>query len=147
MAKSKYQIYVKPKLERLTEWYLSGDNDEQVAEKLSISITSFYDYQHRYPEFSETVKKAKEHRVEKVEDTIYRRAFGYEYTEVKTNAYADSDEKRKTFEVRTTKHIPGDVTALIFILKNKTKDQYSDRQEFDVKGFEGIKLIQAEKDL
>ncbi len=158
MAKSKYQSHVKPKLEELTAQYLAGNNDEGVASYLGIGISTFYDYQLKHIEFSEAIKKAKDHRTEKVVDTIYKRAMGYDYEEVRTD-YLEEDKQGQRGKIklsnqggkkrvtRIKKHIPGDTTAAIFILKNQRPEQWKDRSELGLSGSIPQKLIEEEKDL
>ena len=57
MAKSKYFTHVEPKLELIEGWAMDGLTDEQIANKLGIHISTFYDYKNKYSEFSESLKK------------------------------------------------------------------------------------------
>ncbi len=83
MAKSKYDPDTFP---TLAEGYARrGLNDEQIAERLGISIATFYVYQNRYPEFPEGLKKGKKPVDMEVENAFLKRAKGYEHEEKRDN--------------------------------------------------------------
>lgn len=66
-----------------------------------------------------SLKKGKEVADFEVENALYKRALGYDYEEVKTHIEEVDGKKKKKVE-KTHKHIPADVTAQIFWLKNRT---------------------------
>lgn len=102
-----------------------GLNDEQIAKKLGISKVTFYDYQKKYPNFFNSIKKGKAPVDTEVENALFKRAMGYEVEEVKEEI-SDIGGKKTT---RTIKHIAGDTTAQIFWLKNRKPDQWNDQKD------------------
>ena len=99
MAKSKYFTHVEPKLELIEGWAMDGLTDEQIANKLGIHISTFYDYKNKYSEFSESLKKGKDIIDYQVEKALLNKA------------------------------LKGDTTAIIFWLKNRRPDKWRDRKE------------------
>ena len=99
MAKSKYFTHVEPKLELIEGWAMDGLTDEQIANKLGIGTSSFYDYKNKYSEFSEALKKGKDIIDYQVEKALLNKA------------------------------LKGDTTAIIFWLKNRRPDKWRDRKE------------------
>ena len=99
LAKSKYFTHVEPKLELIEGWAMDGLTDEQIANKLGIGTSSFYDYKNKYSEFSEALKKGKDIIDYQVEKALLSKA------------------------------LKGDTTAIIFWLKNRRPDKWRDRKE------------------
>ena len=65
----------------------------------------------------------------KVERALYGRAVGVEYKEKKIVIEMDKDGNQKPARIETAeRYLPPDVTACIFWLKNRRRDQWADRQ-------------------
>lgn len=111
-----------------------GFNDKQICEKLGISTTVFYEYQKKYPEFAEALKRGKAPVDTEVENALLKRAMGFDFTETHTEAIVSNDGKVSGQKVKKVKkHYPPDVTACIFWLKNRKRKQYRENGD---KGFE-----------
>lgn len=120
--KSKYPTHVEPYLDVIAGWCRDGADDKQIAEKLGISVDSFYEYKKRYSEFSEALRENKDFADTRVMNAMYQRAIGLEYEEVRTeyiegNNQARDGQKAKSATgcrkkvVKTTKKVLGDVRA------------------------------------
>ena len=131
----------------LEAWARNGLTDEQIAEKMGIRSSTFYDWKNKYSEISEALKRGKEVVDTLVENALLKRALGYEYKEV-------TREVGVITKV-VTKHMPPDTTAQIFWLKNRRPDLWRDRKNIDMNAkvnnpFNGIstedikKLINSE---
>ena len=99
MARSKYDTHVKDKLILVQGWARDGLTHEQIAKNLGVGKDAFYTYIKKYPEFSEALKKGREVVDYEVENALYKAA------------------------------INGNVTAMIFYLKNRRPNQWRDRKE------------------
>ena len=156
--KSKYTEFVKSRFEEILEWYRDGANDKCVMERLGIKSSAFYSYQQKYKEFSELIKKGHDRRTDAVIDSMYRNAIGYDVEEVRTE-YVEGDHSgakgkigftsqtgRKRV-IKTTRHIPGNVTLQIFIATNERPQQFRDVRKIEVEGSVPVKLIEEEKEL
>jgi transposase-like protein len=105
-----------------------GLTDANIAYKLGIALSTFYDYQKKHPEFSEALREGKVVTDGEIEESLRMRAKGFEFTEVKT-------EKRngKVVSVtETTKFFPPDVPAIKMWLGNRNPDEWRDTQKFDL---------------
>lgn len=99
IAKSKYDTHVKDKLILVEGWARDGLTDEQIAHNLGIGYSTFKDYKSRYIDLSTALKKGKEVVDYEVENALYKAA------------------------------INGNVTAMIFWLKNRKPQGWKDRKE------------------
>lgn len=120
MAKGKYQKWLEPEgLSLLEGWARDGLTDEQIARNMNINPATLYDWKNKYPKISETLKKGKEIIDQQVENALLKRALGYEWTEEKVEE-SDKDGRKVT---RITRHVPAEVTAQIYWLKNRRPDK------------------------
>lgn len=62
-------------------WARDGLTDEQIAENIGIANSTLYDWKNKFSEFSEALKKGKDVADRQVENALFKRALGYEYTE------------------------------------------------------------------
>ena len=98
MARGKYQKWQEPdNLVLLQGWARDGCTDEELAKKMNISPSTLYEWVKKYPEISEAIKKGKEVVDYEVENALLKKALG------------------------------GDVTAMIFWLKNRKPHQWRDK--------------------
>lgn len=138
-------------LTKLEGWARNGLTDEQIAHNIGISTSTLYEWKNRFPELKEALKKGKEVVDLQVENALLKRALGYDYEETKIIVEADGKKRVE----RVKKHIPPDITAQIFWLKNRTT-KWSNRDKVEVEKIlaetefirERTKLIKGvEKDL
>lgn len=134
MATGKYARWLTPEgLLQLEAWARDGLVDEQIAHNMGIATGTLYEWKNKYPEISEALKKGKEIVDIIVENALLKRALGYQYTEV-TEEDGDLGHKVK----KVTKHMPPDVTAQIFWLKNRRPDKWRDGNGQKVDSSRGI---------
>lgn len=111
---------------------------------MGISPSTFYAWQHDFPELSEAVKKGKAPVDTKVENALLKRALGYEYVEtvtdfelIDTGTVDENGEPvmvRKIKNVRSTsKEVAPDVGAAAFWLKNRRPDRWKEKREEQIK--------------
>lgn len=124
MAKSKADEWLEQdKLTLLEGWARDGLTDEQIAHNMGIRRETLYDYKNKYPNISNALKKGKEVVDIEVENALLKRALGYKYDEV---TYENGVETK-----RVTKEVQPDTTAQIFWLKNRRKQQWRDKVEYE----------------
>lgn len=128
-AKGKYAEWLTPDgLLLLSGWARDGLTDEQIAHNMGITTSTFYEWKKKFSEMAEALKKTKEVVDIEVENALLKRALGY-FVEEKKIIESEKDGKR----IETTrKHIPADVTAQIYWLKNRKKNVWRDKQEQEV---------------
>lgn len=126
MAKGKYQRWLEPEgLALLEDWARNGLTDEQIAQNMGCAAGTLYEWKKSYPEISEALKKGKEVVDAQVENALLKRALGYEYTEERIEV--SEKDGRKVIQI--VKHIPPDITAQIFWLKNRRPGTWRDKPE------------------
>ena len=105
-------------------WARDGLSNEQIAHNIGINKDTLYEWQKRFSDFSDALKKGKEVVDREVENALLKRALGYEYDEVTQEPVTDKDTGITEMRVtkRVTKQIVPDVTAQIFWLKNRKPD-------------------------
>lgn len=127
---TRYDTHVVPYLDRIPSWRKQGLTEEQIAQKLRIAYSTLNVYKERYSELSEALKKGKEELIEELEDSLYKKAMGYEYEETETwLEEVDGVQKKRVKRIKKVAH--PDTGALAFALKNLAPDKWRDRQDID----------------
>lgn len=132
MAKYKKEI-----VERICSYIRDGDSQRDAAKKAGISEDTFYDWMKLKSEFSESVKKAHEDFrqtiVGKLEATLYRKAQGYEVTEIDTE-YINGKDGKPTIksQKKKVKHIQPDTGAIIFALTNLAPEKWHNKHNQEI---------------
>ena len=115
-----------------------GLTDAQIAQKIGISLSTYYEWQNKFPEFSEAIKKGKAPVDVQVENALLKRALGYDYEEVITEVEEipagkgpDGQQiiRQKKHIRKVTRHVPPEVAAQIFWLKNRRPGRWRDKVE------------------
>ena len=102
MPKGKYKKWLEPEgLVLIQGWTRDGLSDEQVARNMGVSRTSYWDWKKKYPDILNASKKGKEVVDYAVENALLREATS------------------------------GNVTAMIFWLKNRRPDKWRDKPDYD----------------
>ncbi len=129
---SKYDPEVTPVLAKY--WARDGLTEAEMATRFGVCRDTLHEWKRKYSEFSDALKESKEIADRQVEDSLYRRAVGFEYEEIKVIATKDG----KTAKVeKTKKFIAPDVTAQIFWLKNRQPERWRDVQRQEHTGANG----------
>ena len=82
--KGKYRDWITEEgLLKIEGWARDGLTDEQISHNMGIHPSTLYEWQKKYPEITEALKKGKEVIDRQVENALLKRALGYEYEEVK----------------------------------------------------------------
>lgn len=127
---AKYEDWNTPESRTLLRnWSREGFTYEQIAEKIGISVPTFYNWKKRYSEFAAAIKRGREVIDSEVEESLIKSALGYRSVEEKTE-YSPTGEVLKI--TRIEKDIPPNVTALIFWLKNRLPEKWRDRRDTDI---------------
>jgi len=106
---------------------LLGYIDTELADFFNVALSTINKWKLDFPSFSESLKKGKVVADAEVSETLFNKAKGYNYDEVRVEESEDAGTKTVT----TTKHLAGDTTAQIFWLKNRQPKLWRDKQEID----------------
>ncbi len=109
-------------------WARDGLTDEQIAKNIGISRSTLNEWKKKYSDISDTLKRGKEVIDRQVENSLLKRALGYEYEEVSEKFEYGVLTERKV----TKKQVVPDTTAQIFWLKNRKPSVWRDRAQVDI---------------
>lgn len=126
MATGKYERLIKFRLNAVKKWRNEGDTEETVAKKLGISLKSLTNYKKKHPEFVEALDKDIDDLVGQIEQSLLQQAMGFDEVKIIEEFDGENNLIKKT---KQTIKKAGNVTAAIFILKNRMPDVYSDKIE------------------
>lgn len=143
--KTKYDSETHPK--DALRYSLLGLTDKQMAGAMNINPDTLYQWQKKYPEFSESLKKGKIEADANVVSTLYKRALGHTQKHKQVFKVKKIDEETgklyDTIEiVEVEEYFPPDIVANIFWLKNRQPEHWRDKKEIEM---EMKKTIDTEK--
>lgn len=99
MAKGQYKKWLEPdNLVLMQGWKRSGLTDEEIAQNIGIRRETLYAWKNKYPNINNALKRGKEQSNFLIENVLFRKA------------------------------LSGNVTAMIFYLKNNWRDKYNDSE-------------------
>lgn len=142
-AKGKYDRLVKPKLDIIKKKIREGVTEEQLADKLGISVASLNNYRKIYPEFAEALSKDKgADELEALENAGIEAAKGY-WRDIETTVIIVDEDGNPVKRQKTIvkQWYPANASLNQFYVKNfgKNKGYTSDPLEYEMK--------KAQKDL
>jgi hypothetical protein len=105
-----------------------GATDQELADFFEVDVRTIYRWKHDQDDFCQALKSGKGVADERVERSLYQRAIGYEQDEVKI--FMPASSPAPVYAPFRAKVAP-DVTAAIFWLKNRRRDEWRDKQEVD----------------
>lgn len=111
---------------KIEGWAKDGLIDEQIASNIGVSYSTFREWKKRFPALSAVLKKSKDVVDRQVENALFKSAIGFEYEEETVTNAGDVVAVRKYSKPNTT--------AQIFWLKNRKRNQWTDKSEVDVTG-------------
>jgi transposase len=74
--KSKYYINVKPKFKYIEKLIREGIKLKDIAKRLNIDESTFYDYKNKHSEFSKLIKNARINYASEIEENFLKKAYG-----------------------------------------------------------------------
>ena len=113
-AKTKYDPHITP---QLVKWMRrSGLTDVEIADQINIDVRTLYRWKDRFPQIRQALKESANFVDSLVEDSLLKRALGYEIIEEEFKRGRDG----MTIRVKKTrKHVVPDTVACIYWLKNR----------------------------
>lgn len=105
-----------------------GATEAAIANFFKIGLSTFEDWKRKYEDFNNALKRGKEISDSEVQQSLRKRALGYEYTEVKTEGVVTEGGKVVGKKVtRTVKQVAPDTAAAFIWLKNRQSKHWKDR--------------------
>lgn len=113
-----------------------GATTPELADFFGVDISTVSLWLVEHKEFSEVVKREKEIANNRVEESLYRRAMGYEHDEVDIRVIDN-----KIVQTKIRKHYPPDAKAMIFWMKNRRPREWRDKIDTELTGADGAPLF------
>ena len=115
---------------------LKGATDEEIAEAFHISVRTLHRWKKTHPELLTALEEGKDVADARVKRSLYQRAVGFEAKEVTQIIEQDpaTGTQRVSKTQVTTKHIVPDTMACMYWLNNRSKGEFSQRQEVTLGG-------------
>ncbi len=129
-----YALSVLPAWESIRSFLSSGGAESDLPQRLNLSAATLRRYRKKYPEFAAMLDECRAEAAQladdQVEAALFRRATGYD---------TENEEH--------SRHVPADVKAAIFWLKNRRPDLWRDRRVIALDEPVKITLSAEEKEL
>lgn len=125
-------------------WAREGLNDQQIAKNLGIGIRTYYEYQKKYPQFSQAIARGKAPVDREVENVLLQRVRGFDYEEVHVKfepgkGTKGEDGKEEPVEIKKIKKkVLPDPNSIFFWLKNRMPKKWRERHEMAIGGAEEL---------
>lgn len=100
-----------------------GKTDDEIAEALGISRSTLAEWKKKHPELSDALKRNKDFIDRQVEDSLLKRATGYDYEKTEIEAAMQGNREVKKKKV-TQMHVSPDPVSCFFWLKNRKPEQW-----------------------
>ena len=121
----------------------TGKTDEDIAHELGVSLTTLRNWRQSHPGLHQAIQEGRDcWAVTTVEQSLIKRAQGYEYEETTTET-GDKGERIVTMQ----RHMPPDTRAAQFVLTNRAPERWKQKQEVEHKGEVGLSLPDAVREL
>jgi hypothetical protein len=104
-----------------------GATDADLARIFGVSDATIDNWKAQHPDFLGSLKAGKEEADARVERSLYSRAVGYSFNSEKIFCNKDGEVTR----VPIVEHVPPDVTAQIFWLKNRDPARWRDAWQLE----------------
>lgn len=114
-------------LAQIREWTEIGLIGKQIAQNIGINHTTLYEWMSKFPELAETIRSGRKVIDEQVENSLLKRALGYQYEE---EIWGKNNVGEMVLVKRVVKFQASDVKAQIFWLKNRQPERWRERVEF-----------------
>lgn len=124
-------------------WSLAirGCTDAEIAEAMHVTRKTICSWKNEHESFAAALSEGKDAADSKVERGLYASATGYYVDEEERLIEVNKDGTTKLGDLRTKKrYIPPSVTAQIFWLKNRKRNQWRDVTKTEVTGADGKPL-------
>jgi len=108
-----------------------GATDMEVADFFEVDVRTIYRWKHDHPEFCQALNVGKDKADERVINSLFQKAVGYEQDAVKI--FMPGGAEKPVYAPYREKIAP-DTTAAIFWLKNRRRGEWTDSKEIEHSG-------------
>lgn len=148
MARAKFNDWLtEDALLRIESWASDGLTNEDIAYNMGIARQTLNDWCKKYPSIGDALKKGREPVVRRLENSLIKKAQGFEYEEVTTEMWVDDNGEKRQKVSKHKKYSAPDTSALIFLLKNYKPNKYRNYNDLTKKQIETeMRKVEAEID-
>lgn len=82
-------------LKKITEWSAKGLTNQQIADNIGVSVTSWYEWKSRFPEFVKAMENGKEDSIQHVVGALLKNATGSQVLSEKKKVLMPYPEKKR----------------------------------------------------
>lgn len=132
--KSKYETNVQPHLNQIAEWRKVGATVEKMCEILDIGTSTWFEYEKRYPEFREAIKRSTAEFCFDLRGELAKLAKKHTLETKKQYIKKDMETGHQTqYTEITTKEVDADKGAIHMLLKNLDSDWHEDPAHLELR--------------
>lgn len=123
--KDYYKTRIFPNLDKIYQWAKLGMTDVQICRNLNIAKRTFVKYLETEEELRQVLAKGRGGAESEIENALFKRAIGYEYTEVHEERVLVKDpitgesNYKMVVTKKIKKHNPPDVSAIKYWLEHR----------------------------
>ena len=133
---------------QLAKWMMrAGLTIKELAEEFGVADTTVYAWMQKHEEFALAMKESGNFIDSLVEDSLLKRALGYTVEELDETIVEKGNNVVEVRTRRNVRHIPPDVTAITFWLKNRQPARWRDRVDVETVEEKEIKVVLGIKGL
>ena len=104
-----------------------GLTQKAIGKLLKLSHSTIIEAKRRYPKVCMAFEETLNTGVADVEDALFKRAVGYNFVERREEVEQDG-QYRKVRTAKIKRHVPPDVSAQKFYLRNRAKDEWEESE-------------------
>ncbi|MCW3117970.1 MAG: hypothetical protein JWM28_2052 [Chitinophagaceae bacterium] len=119
--------YIKEYARQAERLCLLGATDIELASFFEVGERTINDWKKKHVEFLQALKRGKDYADAIVAEKLFQRATGYTHPDIDIRVI-----RGKVRKIDLIKHYPPDTVAAIFWLKNRKKEKWRDRHEFEI---------------
>jgi len=119
-------------LSKIEDWARKGLNDTQIAQNMGVTRRTLYNWGKLHPEMVKALNRGRAPAIAQVENALFKSACGYTTTvqkAVKVRKQVNRDVEEHVEYVQEEIHVPANVVAQIFYLKNMKPEKWRDHPE------------------
>lgn len=129
----------------IESWASDGLTNEDIAYNMGIARQTLNNWCNKFPSIMDALKKGRQPVVRKLENSLIKKAQGFEYEETTTEMWVDDNGERKQKVSKHKKYSPPDSSALMFLLKNYKPNKYRNYNDLTKKQIEtDMRKLQVE---
>lgn len=130
---------------RIESWASDGLTNEDIAHNMGITRQTLNNWCKKYTSIFDALKKGREPVVRRLENSLIKKAQGFEYEEITTEMWVDDDGQKRQKVSKHKKYSAPDTSALIFLLKNYKPNKYRNYNDLTKKQIEAeLRKTEAE---